>query len=1009
MRSVPPPPERWQEIDQLLAAALERPAAEREAFLAEASRGDPELRREVQALLQSSAEAEGMLGESATSFAAPLLTALRSDSGDDERTRAAGERLGPYRILEEIGRGGMGAVYLADRADDEFEQRVAIKLVKRGMDTDEVLRRFRYERQILASLEHPNIARLYDGGVSDDGRPYLVMEYIEGRPITAYCDAHRLGTDARLGLFRTVCQAVQYAHQKLVVHRDIKPSNILVTEQGSVKLLDFGIAKLLGSEAQPAAPLTRTEVRLLTPEYASPEQFRGMPVTTASDVYALGVVLYELLTSRRPFDRTAMRALGAEQPALEREPERPSAIVARRVEEAAGRAPGGALTPDAIAEARGTTVDRLQRRLRGDLDTITLKALAPEPERRYHSVEQLLEDVRRHVQGLPVAARPATVAYRARKYVRRHRVGVAMGVTFALLVATLALLHNARITRERDRAQLEADKARASIEFMVELFEGADPDEALGDTLTVFQLLERGATRMEHALARQPAVRATVQNVLGKLYVKLGDYQRALPLLEGALATRRALYGDEHEEIAQTHRDLADLLSRKGDYGAADSMFRRALASGRQRLGNEDPGVAAILNEWGNMLAYSGKYEEAEPLFQEALRILTKLAGDYRKEIAASKYGLATLRFRAGEHDQAEALFREVLATRRQLYGDLHNQVIDALEDLGNTLYEKAEYTAAERHLREALEKRRKLLGPDHPAVSTALNNLALVPSTLGDYERADSMLRESLSIVEKLVGREHRDFGMTLSNIGWLSLRKGDLETAEAQFREALGIMQRASGKESDDAGLLLGNLALVLQRKRAYGEAERLYREALAVRTKVHGAESMQVAWRKYALAELLREARRYGEAERLHGESLALRQKLQGEEGPDVARGLYGLARVLCDRRRHAESDSLFRMALTMYRKLQGEEDEWVAQTKATLGACLVAQTRYADAEPLLVDGYVRLAQGSADRWPVAREALGHLVTLYTAWGKPEKAAEYRKLLADTAAAARRSGSR
>jgi serine/threonine-protein kinase len=1000
MRSLTP--DRWQQIDRLFAAALERPGAERAAFLAQACGDDSELRREVQALLASSAEAEAVLGESATGFAAPILAALHGELDDEERIRAAGERLGPYRILEEVGRGGMGAVYLAERADDEFRKRVAIKLVKRGMDTDEVLRRFRSERQILAFLEHPHIARLYDGGASDDGRPYLVMEYIEGRPITAYCDERRLGIDERLALFQTVCQAVQFAHQNLVVHRDIKPSNILVTSEGVVKLLDFGIAKLLADDPQHGSPPTRTEARVMTPEYASPEQFRGMPVTTASDVYALGVVLYELLTGRRPFARSARGAPAAEQ-TLEQEADRPSTVITRQDEGAARSAPAGTPTPDAIAEARSTTVDRLQRRLRGDLDTITLKALDPEPERRYQSAERLLEDVKRHMQGVPVTARAATVGYRARKFVRRHRVGVAAGSGFALLVATLALVHNTRITRERDRAQLEADKARASIEFMVDLFEGADPDKALGDTLTVFELLEMGATRMEQSPVRQPAVRATIQNMLGTLYVKLGEYQRARRLLEGALATRRGLYGAEHEEIAQTQRDLADLLSKEGDYAAADSLFRRTLASERLRLGTDNSSVAAILNHWGYMLAYSGKYEEAEPRFREALRILTTLPGDHRKEIAASKYGLATLRFRAGEHDQAEALFREVLATRRELYGDLHNQVVDALEDLGNTLYEKDDYGAAEGLLREALAKRRKLLGPDHPAVSTALNNLALVPSVLGQYERADSMLRESLSIVEKHVGKEHRDFGMTLSNLGWVSLRKGDLETAEAQFREALGIMQRASGKESDDAGLLLGNLALALQRKRAYGESERLYREALAVRTKVHGAASMQVAWRKYALADLLREARRYGEAERLHRESLALRQTLQGEEGPDVARGVYGLARVLCDQRRYAESDSLFHRALAMYRKLHGEQDEWVAQTKATFGACLAAQTRYADAEAPLVEGYAQLARGSADRRPAAREALGHLVALYTAWGKLEKAAEYRALLPDTAAAA------
>jgi serine/threonine-protein kinase len=990
-----PPAGRWQEIDGLFAAALERPAGERDAFVEQASGGDAELAREVRALLESEGQAAAALGDSVTAYAAPLLAAFGAELPDDARgTIAAGSRLGAYLVLDEIGRGGMGAVYLAERADEQFRKRVAIKLVKRGMDTDEVLGRFRHERQILAALEHPNIARLYDGGVTDDGRPYLVMEYVEGQPITTYCDERRLGVDERLALFATVCQAVQYAHQNLVVHRDIKPSNILVADPGEVRLLDFGIAKLLSDDAAGAAPHTRPEARVLTPDYAAPEQLLGRPVTTASDVYSLGVVLYELLTGRRPYAVAGKGMLETERVVLEGEVERPSVAVVRRDER------DGHALPAVVATARGATPDRLRRRLRGDLDTITLKALAKEPERRYQSAEQLLGDLRRHAQGLPVSARRDSAGYRAGKFVRRHRAGV---LAAALVLVSLAgglgaaLSQAERAARERDRARTEADKARATIEFMTGLFEGADPDESQGDTMTVFELLDRGSVQLSHSLADQPAVRATVQNVLGSLRVKLGDYDRALPLLREALATRRTLYGEGHEEVARTRRDLAYLLTRKGEYDAADSLYQLVLASERKRVGDADSAVASLLIGRGFSRAYQGKYRDARPPLEEALQILAGLPGDHRKLTAHARYGLAILLAREGDFAGAAVLLRQVLAARRELYGDLHTEVLDALEGLGNVLYNQRQYDAAEPFLREALEKRRRLLGPDHLSVATTLNNLALIPSARGDYERADSMLRESLAITEKRVGRIHRDVGMTLNNIAWAAMEKGDLDAAEAQFREALAIMEQASGKESADAALVLGNLATVQRRKGAYGESERLYRAALATRLKVHGPESMQVAWRTWHLADMLREARRYDEAERLHRESLALRRRLQGAAGPDVAEGLYGLAGVVCDRRRYAEADSLFRAALDMYASLPGDQREWVAQTRAAFGACLVAQSRHAEAEPLLVDGYAQLARAAANRRLAAHVALGNLVTLYTALGRPDKAAEYRALLA------------
>jgi eukaryotic-like serine/threonine-protein kinase len=460
-------PERWQRIDALLAAALERQAAERSAFLAEACADDPELLRHVERLLAHVDAADSVLGESIAEFAATVLGGLQAELDREElQSLPTNGRMGPYRILDEIGRGGMGTIYLAERADEQFDMRVALKLVKRGMDTDEVLRRFRYERQILARLEHPNIARLYDGGATEDGRPYLVMEYIQGQPVTDYCDTLRLPLSDRLRLFETICGAVQFAHQNLVIHRDIKPSNILVTADGEVKLLDFGIAKLLDPSTPDTTPRTRTELRLLTPEYAAPEQFEGGPVTTASDVYTLGIVLYQLLTGRLPLERRTRRA--PERASAQRDVERPSSVVQRPLPLMPGRE--AALSAEEIAARRGTTPPRLCRQLRGDLDTVVLKALADSPDRRYQSAEQLLADVRRHLRGEPVLARGDSAAYRAAKFVRRHRVVVSFTAALGILLASFAVtmaVQTQRISRAYAVAEARQGQAEELIGFML--------------------------------------------------------------------------------------------------------------------------------------------------------------------------------------------------------------------------------------------------------------------------------------------------------------------------------------------------------------------------------------------------------------------------------------------------------------------------------------------------------------------------------------------------------------
>ncbi|MGH9854401.1 MAG: serine/threonine protein kinase, partial [Blastocatellia bacterium] len=550
-------PERWQHIEELFRTVVARPTAERESYLTQACNGDEELRREVLSLLARDT-AEDFIREQIATAAVAFAAKPKDD--------LTGERIGPYRVTRLIGRGGMGAVYEAERDDEQFRQQVAIKIIKRGMDTDFVRDRFLRERQILASLDHPHIARLFDGGATPDGLPYFVMEFVAGDPITAYCRRHQLSVSEKLKLFRKVCSAVQHAHQKLVVHRDLKPSNILITEDGAPKLLDFGIAKLLSPDVSQAHTRTETAIRLMTPEYASPEQARGQAVATTTDVYSLGVVLYELLTKRRPLEFKTYSPAEIERAICDTEIEEPSKVVSRM----------------------GDAPTRLARQLAGDLDNILLMAMRKEPERRYQSVEQFSEDLRRHLGRMPVVARKDTFGYRAGKLIRRHKAGVAILALLAILAVAMTV-QAVRIGRERDRANQEAATAQAVTQSLVAMFEAADPSKARGSVITARELLDQGAEKVVRELKDQPAVQAKLLDTIGQLYQSIGLYDREQPLLEEALKLRRRALGDEHPDVATSLNHLAEVVRLKGDYAKSESLLREALALRRKLLGEESP------------------------------------------------------------------------------------------------------------------------------------------------------------------------------------------------------------------------------------------------------------------------------------------------------------------------------------------------------------------------------------------------------------------------------------
>jgi serine/threonine-protein kinase len=733
---------------------------------------------------------------------------------------AAGLRIGAYKVLRELGHGGMGAVYLAARADDQYQKRVAIKVVKAGAFGEDAIRHFRRERQILASLDHPNIARLLDGGATDEGLPYLVMEHVEGQPIGRYCDTNRLPTAERLRLFRAVCSAVQYAHRNLVVHRDIKPGNVLVAADGVPKLLDFGVAKLLNPELS-GEPATATGLAM-TPEYASPEQARGEPITTASDVYSLGVLLYELLTGQRPYRIKSRQALDVLRAVCEEEPEKPSTAVARTtpVTTAEGtNAP--ATTAEVVSAARAATPDKLRRRLRGDLDNIVMMALRKEPQQRYPSVEALSEDIRRHLEGLPVVARQPTLGYLTGKFVRRNRGAVLAALTIAGLILSFgvtATLQSRQIARERDQAARERDKAQKVSEFLASLFKASKPSEAQGKPVTARDILDRGTGKIATQLADQPEVRATLLYTIGDVYMALGANDRARGLLEEALAERRRLFPGDHPDTAVSLASLGLLYEIQDDQPRAESLYRESLAMRRRLFGEGHPEVARSLEALANLLNDKGDPATAEPMLRESLAIHRKAFAADDRRVLASMTNLAVVLSARGRHAEAESLFRDVLAARRRAGGETPALGV-ALENVGNVLFEQRRFPEAESFHRESLEVRRRLFGADDWRVGMQLVNVGAVLSATGRCGEGEGLLREGLSVLRKSMGEDHVLTATAKSRLGGCLVEGGMYAEAEPLLLAGYAslLRKRPVDKETRDAR---GRLAHLYQ---AWGKPEK------------------------------------------------------------------------------------------------------------------------------------------------------------------------------------------
>ena len=826
-------PERWRRVEAVLDAALDSDPSMWPAVLDRGCGEDAELRREVEALLGQVTSAERFLQSPPVASAAALVSERRAPPLE-------GKRIGAYRVVRQIGQGGTARVFLAERDDGQFAHRAALKVLRPGLDSEIDQDRFRAERQILASLSHPNIARLLDGGVTDEGLPYLVMEHIDGEPIDSYCSSRALALRARLAMFLTVCDATQYAHRNLVVHRDLKPSNIMVTSDGQVKLLDFGLAKLLDAPADHAVRTTLTSRHWMTPEYAAPEQVRGAPATTLTDVYQLGVVLYELLTGRLPFGNRDGGSFDLARAILEEEPRRPSSLVPR-------------------AFPRGR-----------DLDAVVLKALRKEPEQRYVSVEALRDDVQRYGAGLPVRARDGGAAYRAQTFVRRHRLGVAAAAAVVLLLAgyaTTLTVQARRVRASLARVEQEKTKAEGSTRFLVGLFSPYLSGFGPRDVVTADELLVRGEQQIGN-LRDQPLAQAQLLGVMGTILVNMREYDRARSLVESSLLLRRAHLRADHPDVAESMFQLGMLHRDLGENEAAESLLRNALAIQVAQLGEEHPTTVETRLRVSLLGSSVDSVLASDRL---ALALAARTHGPEHPTVAEGMLRVAMTLRRKGALDESEELFRRSLALRQRVTPSDERNIDRHTQQLAILLKHRGQLDEATRLHRSFLAAQEALHGAENVRISGALRMLAEVLVVTGEYDEAERLARRDLALYERAFGDNHLDYSASAALLSNVLRRQNRLGEAELLRRRELAILRATYGFDNVNTSGSLHGLGVVLTDQGRYQEAREALRASIALRERHSGAGSVPTTFSLPALARVARERGEFAEADSLLGVAL------------------------------------------------------------------------------------------------------------------------------------------
>jgi eukaryotic-like serine/threonine-protein kinase len=829
------PRARWQQIQHLFEQLADSDGATQTAVLDNTCADDPELRASVQSLL----ELDGTRAD-------PLLNAIGAAAEsllEAHQDRLIGTRVGAYRIVSILGHGGMSTVYRGERDDSQYQQIVAIKVLQHAALHPRLRSRLHSERHILATLDHPSIARLIDSGDLEDGTPYLVMEHVDGESIDAYCDNRTLFVRERVELFIAVCAAVHYAHRNLVVHRDIKPSNIFVTDEGTPKLLDFGIAKLLAPESlSHTLPVTRLQERILTPENAAPEQVLGRPITTATDIYGLGVLLYQLLTGRSPYRLLSYSQLQLERAICMDDPTRPSQMVIAKLrgESDADRS--------RISDRRGLSPQRLRARLSGDLDAIVAMAMRKEPDRRYPSVEALADDLQRHLLGQPVRARLGDWRYNFAKFLRRNLLpATAAAAAFVGLavIAGMTLWQNHRIGVARDATAQERDRAQQVSAFLVDVFSQADPFNAQGKEATAKDLLERGAERISGNSNLQPEVRAQLLESIGLAYRRQGLKEPAIPLFEEALAIRRAERPADNGKMAAAIANLAQALTDAGHLVSAEGYLQQAVALSRSNSASPSIETADILLQFGHFaLNAKSDSDQARQLFSEALAIYRSSPGDHYLAVATTLSALASAAVWSGNYVLAEQYQREALNIFRATVSRNHPDHAVALASMGYILTQRGKYAEAQQTLDEALDIERNVFGPDNQRIAAIEADLGTLFQRQGDPVRAMAATEDALRITRERLGAGHYMTAYYLESLANLNLLGGNLVASETNARQSLVVYAQtlpANHLFVAAAHQLLGE---VLLRRGQLAPAETEFRTALEIDTALAGAGNWRTA---------------------------------------------------------------------------------------------------------------------------------------------------------------------
>jgi len=837
-------PELWQRLKPLLDAALDRAIEDRPAFIDEACGDDAELKENLLQLILAARDGTGTLPPSEST---------------------PGTIIGPYQLVHLIGEGGMGQVWLAEQKEP-VQRRVALKLIKAGMDTREVVARFQSERQALALMDHPAIAKVFDAGSTLHGHPYFVMEYVAGMPITAYADKHKLTTRQRLELFVRVCEGVQHAHQKAIIHRDLKPSNILVSEvdgKPMPRIIDFGVAKATSQKLSPGTVFTRVGAVIGTLNYMSPEQAGsgGEDIDTRSDVYSLGVVLYELLVGALPHDFKWIAYDEVLRQLREEDAPKPSTKL-------------HTLGTESATAAKNRSVDpvTLSRQLRGDADAITLKALEKDRGRRYSSPSDLAADIGRYLGNEPVSAHAPSAAYRARKYIHRHRLGVAVSGVGVLLLAGFAITQTIqlrRITEERDRATRERDRADRVTEFMTGMFKVSDPGEARGNRVTAREILDKASKDIDTGLKNDPELRAKMMSTMANTYSGLGLYSLAQPLLEHAVEAQRRTLGPENTETLRTMSDLAEVLREEGRIAEPEKLDRETLEIRRRVLGPEHPDTIASQYALALILADEGHYAEAEKLYRETLDIERRILGAEDPSTLNSMTHLASVLMFEWRHADAEELYREAFDIQRRVLGPEHPNTLKTMNSLATVLRMEGRNAEAEKLQRETMDIRRRILGPEHPNTLRSVSELVITLTQEDRYPEAERLQREVLDVERRVLGPEHPTTLSSASSLASILMYEGHYADAEKLVRETLDTQRRILGREHPSTLETLEFEAAILGREGRNGDAEKLFRDAIQTAGKADQPGVLAEAWYNFANATVY--AGRHEEALTYLGEAI------------------------------------------------------------------------------------------------------------------------------------------